>query len=227
MSHRHRNGSAEVTPEEWRSFREDASKHRRALERIVRRTLVHDPRVAEARLRNLDPVDFADEAMCWALSEWRAKPSGVTPEQWARKRALQILDAALDRESLNAEGRAEERRVESQLRAGEIEPQDEVESLWREVFEEETREIPPDFEELPSDPAVSQADVRFSEAERVTELTQALRRLPDLQRRVVSLRFLDGLKADDVAYLLDLTPEQASQEMAEALRALRTELAAV
>ena len=69
---------------EWTDFRDGAERHRHALERTLRRQLLHDPRAATARLQNFSPRDLADEALAWALEEARSKPSGTTPEQWMR-----------------------------------------------------------------------------------------------------------------------------------------------
>jgi len=220
-------GNGNHLPEsgEWREFRTNAESHRRELERAIRRRLVHDTRAATARVHNLSAPDLADEALVSTLDRWRAKPAGTPPVLWMRKRAMSLLDEALDREALAAESRAEERAEESRLRGHDLLQDDEERSRWLDLlFPDDAPETGEPFDGLEGDPAVSAVESRLDETDRLTELDRALALLPELRRRVVVHRFLDGLDPDDVAYLLDLTAEEVEQELGSGVKALRLAL---
>jgi DNA-directed RNA polymerase specialized sigma24 family protein len=211
---------------EWREFRAHAEQHRHELERSLRRRLVHDPRAATARVQNLSVRDLADESLAWTLDQWRAKPTGTSPAQWMRKRGLQILDEALDREALAAESRAEERAAEGRQHARDLLQDDEERSRWLDLLAPDAAdETEEPFDGLTSDPDVSSVESRLDETERLLELDRALLRLPEVRRRVVVHRYLDGFDRDDIAYLLDLTADEVDRELAAAVKALRLDLA--
>lgn len=211
---------------EWREFRANAVHHRRDLERAIRRRLVHDPRSATARVPNVSARDLADEALVWTLDRWRAKPSGTPPVLWMQKRALTLLDEALDREALAAESRAEERAEERRLRSHDLLQDDEERARWMELLSpDDGPETEEPFDGLASDPDVSSLESRIDDTERLLELDRALQRLPEVRRRVVVHRYLDGLDADDVAYLLDMTAQEVEVELRAGVKALRLALA--
>jgi RNA polymerase sigma factor (sigma-70 family) len=216
------NGHPEAA--EWTQFRRDAETLRKDLERFLRRRLVHDARAAKARLQNIAPADLADEAFAWALDEWRSKPATTTPELWARKRALQLLDEMLDSEALAAESRAEERAEESRLHAHELLADDEERERWLEILDGAGDEPVP-FEGLAADDDVSRVESRLDETEMLGQLDRALSRLPEVRRRVVVHSFIDELTPEDVAYLLDLSVGHVEQELAAGVAALREDLA--
>jgi RNA polymerase sigma factor (sigma-70 family) len=224
MSDVTRNGLPDT--EEWRAFRHEALRHRKDLERSLRRLMLHDPRATRARVQNLAPPDLADEAFTWVLSEWRAKPASTSPEQWMRKRALQLLDESLDREALDAESRAEERFEERRLRRHELLADDEDRLRWRELLDGSGRERPVPFDGLAADDSVSRVETRLAETATFEELDRALARLPEVPRRIVVHRFLDDLGVDDIAYLLDVPADEVERQLAEAVRTLRHELSA-
>lgn len=209
---------------EWSDYRQDAARHRRELERTLRRQLLHDPRAAVARLHNVAPRDIADEAITWALGEWRSKPTGTAPDQWTRKRALQILDESLDREALAAESRDEERREETRLHAQEILADEEERARWMEMLDGEESDPPVPFEGLAADDDVSSVESRLAATEMLGELDRALGRLPEVRRRAVVHHFLDDLAIDDVAYLLDLPASEVETEIAAGMKSLRLAL---
>lgn len=196
--------AAEPAMGEWAEFRSAAALHQKEVERSLRRQLVHDSRAATARLQNVSARDLADEAFAWTLSEWRSKPAGTTPEKWMRKRALQILDEALDREALAAESRAEERLEESRVVAMGIATDDEERTRWLEMMDGKG-DPPVPFDGLAAADEMSRVDVRLDETEQLQQLERALARLPEIRRRVVVHRYLDDLPTEDVAYLLDVT----------------------
>lgn len=218
------NGSFAADGPEWDEFRQDAETIRKDLERLLRRRMVHDPRAAKARLQNIAPPDLADESYAWALEEWRSKPHSTSPQMWARKRALQLLDESLDSESLAAESRAEERAEESRLYAQELLNDDEERERWMDILESGGDDRVP-FDGLVADDAVSNVESRLAETELLQQLDGALARLPETTRRVVVHSFLDDLPADDVAYLLDLSAEDVVRELAAGVKALRADLA--
>jgi DNA-directed RNA polymerase specialized sigma24 family protein len=217
-----RNGVPDTA--EWSEFRRDAAALRKQLERSLRRQLVHDARAARARLQNVAAPDLADEAMAWVLAEWRSKPAGTPPAQWMRKRGLQLLDEALDREALAAESRDEERREEKRLLAISLLSDDEERARWLELVDE-AGDPPVPFDGLTAEDEVSRVDARLDETELLQQLDRALARLPEVRRRVVVHRYLDDLAPDDVAYLLDMSAPDVETELASAVRALRLDLA--
>jgi RNA polymerase sigma factor (sigma-70 family) len=220
-------------PDDWREVETTASDVRRRLSRTLRRELVHDPRSTAARRQNFAPDDLADEALAWAFENWKAKPAAVTPEQWMRKRALQILDESLDREALAAESRAEERAVESGRLADDAHNEDEGRADWIDVSgmaaadgktDGDVSEDP--FDGLVGDPLVNSPADRYAERETLAVLDAAMRGLPERRRRVVAHRYFDGLAVEDIAYLLDTTSGDVRHEIAAGIEDLRREVAA-
>jgi RNA polymerase sigma-70 factor, ECF subfamily len=66
------------------------------------------------------------------------------------------------------------------------------------------------------------AERAFTAALDRDELRRALARLPDGHRRVIVLRFLDGLETDELAATLGCSRATASVKLHRALRAMRT-----
>jgi RNA polymerase sigma factor (sigma-70 family) len=229
------NGSPNGSPRstEWDEMEANAADVRRRLARTVRRELVHDPRATAVRLQNLASADLADEAFAWSLENWKAKPAAVSPEQWMRKHALQILDEALDREALAAESRAQERVDQSRVLAHEL-PRDEDEREgWMDIADLATRAKRRDvdggdddpFDGLEGDPLVSSPAVRLDARETLVELERALLTLPERRRKVVAHRFLDGLEIEEIAYLLDVPVADVRAEIVSGLAELQRSLA--
>ena len=221
------------TPE-WDEFRDRLVQHRKRLERTLRRELVHDPRAGRCRVQNVAARDIADEALCQTLDEWRSKPGGTPPFQWMLKRGLHLLDRALDRETLAAESRAEERSEEGKLVAHDILQDDEERARWMEVAglalrdgaapTDTGRDEPHPFDGLTSSPDTSSPDARMQQAETFLELERAMLRLPELRRRAVAHRFLDGLDLEEISFLLDLDRSEVEIELFAALASLRSDL---
>jgi DNA-directed RNA polymerase specialized sigma24 family protein len=219
---------------EWREVERSAGDVRRRLERLLRRELVHDARTSSARLHNVVAEDLADEAFAWALENWKAKPATTAPEQWMRRRALQILDESIDREALVAESREEERDVERRFLAHELLKDDDERAGWLEVAElalrrrrassDGTEEVP--FEALECDPLVCSPADRLDERETFVELERSLLRLPELRRRAIAHRYFDGLAVEEIAYLLDVPVADIRSEIHQGLTDLHHGLAA-
>jgi len=219
--------------EEWVDVQQTASDLRRRLERMLRRRLVHDPRAVVERPHAIVAADLADESFTWALENWKAKPSSVPPEQWMRKRGLQLLDAALDREALAAEGRAEsvaeERDAERRLLAHQLLRHDEERADWIDMSgmaaddgktEGEAGEFDP-FDGIAGDPLVSSPSERLDERETLAALERALLSLPEHRRNIVAHRYLDGLAVEEIAYLLDAPTDDVRVEIASGIEDLR------
>jgi DNA-directed RNA polymerase specialized sigma24 family protein len=224
-----------VRSAEWGLFEEYAGDLRRMLSRTLRRELVHDARSAAARVQNLPVADLADEAIAWALENWKAKPHATTPEAWVRKHALQLLDELLDGEALAAESRAEERDAERRGLAHELleDAHDEERADWLDMADlalrsrRQARPSPDDepMDSLESDPQVSSPEQRLGERETIVRLERALLRLPEMRRKVVAHRFLDGLAVEEIAYLVDEPTKAVEQEIAAGLRDLQADMA--
>lgn len=212
------------TSEEWTAFQQNALEHRKDLERTLRRLLTHDRRTDGARASGVSARDVADEALTWALSEWRSKPSRTPPAQWMRKRAIQLLEEALDRETLDDEGRREELLEERRQRKLEHVVDDEERTRWRDLIGSR-REPPVPFDGLAADDQVSRVESRLDETELLEQLDRELGNLPEIGRRVLVHRYLDDLGVDDIAYLLDLPVEDVQRELDGAVADLRRRLA--
>ena len=218
---------------EWIDVEATAAEVRRRIERTLRRELIHDPRAGLARRQNLAASDLADEAFAWSLENWRAKPSAVAPEQWMRKRALQILDEALDREALAAESRAEERAAERRLIAHDLPRDDDEREGWVEIADLATRRRRREidggdddpFDGLAGDPLLSSPADRLDERETLVELERAMLTLPERRRKAVAHRFLDGLEVEEIAYLLDAPVAEVRSEILAGLSDLQRSLA--
>jgi len=219
--------------DEWTEVQRTASELRRRLERLLRRRLVHDPRAVVERPHAIVSADLADEAFTWALENWKAKPSAVTPELWMRKRGLQLLDESLDRESLAAEGRAEnladERDAERRLLAHQLLRHDDERADWIDVSgmaaadgkaDSDGGEFDP-FDGIACDPLVSSPSERLDEREMLVALERALLSLPEHRRKIVAHRYLDGLAVEEIAYLLDAPPADVRVEIASGIEDLR------
>jgi RNA polymerase sigma factor (sigma-70 family) len=219
--------------DEWLEVQRTASDLRRRLERLLRRRLVHDPRAVAERPHNIVAADLADDAFTWALENWKAKPSAVTPEQWMRKRGLQLLDEALDREALAAEGRAEsladERDAERRLLAHQLLRHEDERADWYDMAgmaaadgkaDAEGGEFDP-FDGIACDPLVSSPSERLDERETLVALDRALLTLPEHRRKIVAHRYLDGLSVEEIAYLLDAPSADVRVEIASGIEDLR------
>lgn len=228
------NGNGVARSVEWQAFEANAAELRRLLERGLRRELVHDPRAAVARIQNLSVADLADEAFAWALENWKQKPTSTSPELWTRKRAHQLLDEALDSETLAAESRAEERATERVLLAHDIHDDDEERADWLDMAELAGRRKKHDkdlgddepFDGLESDPQVSSPSDRLDGRETLIELERAMLGLPEARRKAVAHRYLDGLSVEEIAYLLDSPAVAVEREIATGLVDLQRALAA-
>jgi DNA-directed RNA polymerase specialized sigma24 family protein len=224
--------------EEWTEVRRVASELRTRLERMLRRRLVHDPRVVAERPHDVVAADLADEAFAWALENWRAKPAAVSPEQWMRKRGLSLLDEALDRESLAAEARAEslaeERDEERRLLAHELLRHEDERADWIDMAGMASADGKGDadsddddpFDGRACDPLVSSPSERLDERETLLSLERALSALPERRRKVVAHRYLDGLAVEEIAYLFDEPTSEVRGEIAKGLEDLRRSVVA-
>jgi RNA polymerase sigma factor (sigma-70 family) len=218
---------------EWDEVEANAADVRRRLARTLRRELVHYPRAATVRLQNVASADLADEAFAWSLENWKAKPSAVSPEQWMRKHALQILDEALDREALAGESRAEERDGQSRAIAHELPRDDDEREGWIDIADLATRGKRHDadggsddpFDGIEGDPLVSSPSERLDERETLVELERAMLKLPERRRKAVAHRFLDGLEFEEIAYLLDVPVADVRAEIVAGLAELQRSLA--
>ena len=219
--------------DEWTDVERSASELRRRLERLLRRRLVHDARTTAARPHGVVAADLADEAFTWALENWRAKPAAVSPEQWMRKRGLQVLDETLDREALAAEGHAEnlaeERDAERRLLVHQLLRHEDERADWVDVAgmasgdgkaEADGGEFDP-FDGIACDPLVSSPAERLDEREMLAVLDRALSTLAEHRRKMVAHRYLDGLSVEEISYLLDAPHTDVRREIAAGIEDLR------
>jgi RNA polymerase sigma factor for flagellar operon FliA len=77
-----------------------------------------------------------------------------------------------------------------------------------------------------ADPAASSAPQRLVESEHITHLRQLISRLPEQQRRVLALYYYEELNLRQVGEILHVSESRVSQIRSQALRRLKTEIAA-
>jgi RNA polymerase sigma factor FliA len=77
-----------------------------------------------------------------------------------------------------------------------------------------------------ADPSVTPTPQKLVESEHVAHLRQLISRLPEQQRRVLALYYYEELNLRQVGEVLQVSESRVSQIRSQALRRLRTELAA-
>ena len=189
--------------------------------RLVRREIVHDPSLSEVPKEAISVPDVVDEAMVWALEHMGRRPAWLTPEQFLWRRVLHQLDLARESVLRARAGEAEEAEVASRHR----EPNPELDMEWEEAEDliyGGGEPLPLDLDEASrtdSDPA----EILDREAAQQA-VSDALRELPDSQRRAVLLHDLEGYDPQEIAFVLSVGEDRVREDLEAARRALRRRL---
>jgi RNA polymerase sigma factor (sigma-70 family) len=196
------------------AFRERAARH-------VRHEIVHDPALAALPKETVSVPDVVDEAMVWTLEHLGERPPFLTPEQFLWRRVLHQLDLA--RASVLRRRAGEEE--EAALAARHLEPEAEVDMEWADAEDllfGGGEPLPLDLDEASrggSDPAAILDREAAQQA-----VSEALRELPDLERRALLLHDLEGYDPGEIALVLSLSEDRIRGYLDQARRALRRRL---
>lgn len=189
--------------------------------RLVRRELLHDPSLAGVPKEAVSVPDVVDEAMVWTVENLPSRPPFLTPEQFLWRRVLHQLDLARESILRSAAASAEEERVAAAHR----EPEQEMNMEWADAEDllfGGGEPLPLDLDEAPravSDPA----SILDREAVQAA-VSEALRELPEGQRRAVLLHDLEGYDAAEIAFVLARSEDRVREDLEAARRALRRRL---
>ena len=103
-------------------------------------------------------------------------------------------------------------------------------SVWRRVFFWEDRPLDEAGAELPfdaPDPSASEGADQLQRQQTVTQLEQALRRLPGRQRQAFELRVWEGMDVRDTALAMSCSEGSVKTHLSRALASLRADLQGV
>jgi RNA polymerase sigma factor (sigma-70 family) len=197
-------------------FRDRVADHAARLEKVLQRERRLHPKRAAAGWRISIP-DIVEETLAYVFEHFREKPSHLTPDRWLVRRGLLALDEALARAGEEA-GRQEEGGLP------EIAESEDTRRIWADL---QDLGIPEPRDLMDARPAaVEKASPEVLgdrlEAQRAT--AEALKALTESQRRVISLRHLEGYTVPEIAYVLNATEEQVGRWLAEAESSLRERL---
>jgi RNA polymerase sigma factor (sigma-70 family) len=189
--------------------------------RLARHEIVHDPALAELPKEAIPVPDIVDEALVWTLEHVGKRPPWLTPEQFLLRRLLHQLDLAKDAALRARAGDLEDEAVEGRHR----EANPELPMEWEEAEDliyGGGDPLPHDLDqadEAESDPA----EILDREAAREA-VSEALRRLPEPQRRAILLHDLEGYDPQEIAFVLSQDEARVREDIEAARRTLRESL---
>ena len=201
--------------------REALAAHRGRLARLVRHEIVHDTTLADIPKESISVPDVVDEAMVWTMENLGRRPPFLTPEQFLFRRVLHQLDLARASVLRRAAAEKEEDRVE----AGHREPNPEVDFEWEDAEDllfGGGEPLPLDLDEAAvadSDPGAILDREALQRA-----VSDALRELPEAQRRSVLLHDLEGYDPAEIAFILARSEDRVRADLDGARVALRRRL---
>ncbi len=189
--------------------------------RLVRHEIVHDPSLTGIAKEAIPVPDVVDDAIVWTMENLARRPAWLSPEQFLWRRVLDRLDLA--RETVLRERDAE--REEEAVASAHREPNPELDMEWEEAEDlifGGGEALPLDMDEASrseSDPA----EILDREAARQA-VSDALRALPEIQRRATLLHDLGGYDSREIAFVLSRSEDRVRQDLASARRKLRRRL---
>jgi DNA-directed RNA polymerase specialized sigma24 family protein len=195
-------------------FRERAARH-------VRHEIVHDPAFAGVAKEAVSVPDVVDEAMVWTLEHLAERPPVLTPEQFLWRRLLHQLDLA--KRSVLRSGAAAEEEAASAARH--VEPEAELDMEWQDAEDlifGGGEPLPLDLDEAPADGSEPSAILDREAAQRA--VAEALRELPEGQRRAILLHDLEGYDPAEIALVLFAGEDRVRRDLEDARRTLRRRL---
>jgi RNA polymerase sigma factor (sigma-70 family) len=201
--------------------REQVEACRARAARHCRHEIVHDPAMALIPKESVSVPDVVDEAMVWTLDHLASRPAFLTPEQFFWRRLLHQLDLARASVLRRRAGEEEEAGVAARNR----EPEAEVDVEWQDAEDllfGGGEPLPFDLDEAASsgsDPAEILDREVAQEA-----VSDALRELPDSQRRTILLHDLEGYDPQEIAIVLSVSEDRVREDLENARRTLRRRL---
>ncbi|MCU0725330.1 MAG: HPF/RaiA family ribosome-associated protein, partial [Planctomycetes bacterium] len=172
---------------DFEDFRDRVADHAARLEKVLQRERRLHPRRAAAG-GSVSIPDLVEETLAYVFEHFREKPPHLTTDRWMVRRGLLALD-----ETLAATG------VESGLGGEPAAPADGGTEDTRRIWEElQDLGIPGPRDLLDARPASDRQaspEVLGDRLEAQIATAEALQALPEPQRRVVSLRHLEGYTA--------------------------------
>ncbi len=222
-SHRRELPSAPA-PQATRSFAAEAAlleSLRSRVARLVRHEIVHDASLADIPKEAISVPDVVDEAMVWTLENLPVRPPLLSPEQFLWRRVLHQLDLARNSVLRKRGGDEANARVAAATREAEAEVDVEWEDAQDLLFGGgEPR--PLDVGEAPEH-ASEPGSILDREALQAA-VSEALRELPDLQRRAVLLHDLEGYDPAEIAFVLHRSEDLVRDDLDAARATLRRRL---
>jgi DNA-directed RNA polymerase specialized sigma24 family protein len=189
--------------------------------RLVRHEIVHDPSLVDIPKESISVPDVVDEAIVWTLDNIEKKPPFLTPEQYLWRRVLHQFDLARSSVIRRRDSEVANDRIE----ASHVEKSPEVDMEWEDAQDllfGGGEPLPMDMEEAPAS-ASDPGSALDREALQIAT-SEALRDLPEVQRRAVLLHDLEGYDAAEIAYLLHRGEDQVRHDLDLGHRALRRRL---
>ncbi len=189
--------------------------------RLVRREILHDATLAGIPRSAISVPDVVDEAMVWTQENLGRRPPFLTPEQFLWRRVLHQLDLA--RASVLRTAAAE--REEEKVAAAHREPETELDMEWSDAEDlifGGGEPLPFDLDEAP--PGGSDPEAILGREALQVAVSEALRELPETQRRAVLLHDLEGYDPAEIAFVLARSEDRVREDLEAARRALQRRL---
>lgn len=212
---------AEAAADRSRAAAAMLERMRPAAARLVRHEIVHDPSLAGIPKEAISVPDVVDEAMVWTLDHMEKRPPFLSPEQFLWRRILHQLDLA--RASVLRKRAGEEAHDRSV--AGTREANPEVDMEWEDAQDllfGGGEPLPLDVGAAPE--AASDPGSMIDREALQGAVSEALRELPDPQRRAVLLHDLEGYNPAEIAFVLHRSEDQVRHDLDVAHRSLRLRL---
>lgn len=201
--------------------REQVEACRARAARHCRHEIVHDPAMASIPKESVSVPDVVDEAVVWTMDHLASRPGFLTPEQFFWRRLLYQLDLARASVLRRRAGEEEEAGIATRNREREAEVDFEWEDAEDLLFGG-GEPLPLDLDEAAtsgSDPA----EILDREAAQGA-VSEALRELPDSQRRTILLHDLEGYDPGEIAIVLSVSEDRVRGDLEDARRTLRRRL---
>ena len=191
-------------------FLNQITPHLKPLRSYIKRRL----RIAYLTLQIRTPVyssgDLLNRVIVRAYENYEKKPANLTLDEWLYQLANRVVDAYIARrKAQDARRRSLEMLNRSELRTLEEIPftADADGEVW---FPEELddSEIPPREVHAPADEL--DPEKTLEQEEEVSEILEALSRVPERERAVFELYVIEGFSKEAVARIYNISPEQVT-----------------
>ena len=199
-----------ATRQNKQEFFNQITPHLKPLRSYIKRRL----RVAYLTLQTRTPVytsdDLLDRVIFRAYENYEKKPANLTLEEWLYQLANRVVDAYISRrKAQEARRRSLETLNQSELRTLEEIPftADADGEVWL-PEELDDSEIPPREVHAPADEL--DPEKKLEQEEEVSEILEALSRVPERERTVFELYVNEGFSKEAVARIYNIPPDQVT-----------------